>query len=115
MASKRPDVLWKDEALLPGLIATQYDLLRHVLDHSLLPGGLLVYATCSLLKRESEGGETIAQTAWTTWNWCRLRQMKYPDWSASIFSVEGNIRIIPTPLLDATGAELGGDGFLLRG
>jgi 16S rRNA C967 or C1407 C5-methylase (RsmB/RsmF family) len=69
-------VLWKDEALLPGLISTQYDLLRHALDHSLLPGGLLVYATYSLLKRKSEGGETIAQTAGTTWNWCCLRPMK---------------------------------------
>jgi 16S rRNA (cytosine967-C5)-methyltransferase len=51
--SKRPDVLRKDPEF-SDLLETQYKLLCHVADHVLKPGGVLVYATCSLLKQESE-------------------------------------------------------------
>lgn len=51
--SKRPDVLRK-EADYQELLDTQYQLLCHAADHILAPGGILVYATCSLLKQESE-------------------------------------------------------------
>jgi 16S rRNA (cytosine967-C5)-methyltransferase len=51
--SKRPDVLRKNPEFT-DLLETQYRLLCHVVDNVLKPGGVLVYATCSLLKQESE-------------------------------------------------------------
>jgi 16S rRNA (cytosine967-C5)-methyltransferase len=51
--SKRPDVLRKKQDYRE-LLETQYNLLCHAADHILAPGGVLVYATCSLLPQESE-------------------------------------------------------------
>jgi 16S rRNA (cytosine967-C5)-methyltransferase len=52
-ASKRPDVLRRN-ADFTDLLDTQYRLACHAADHMLKVGGILVYATCSLLKREGE-------------------------------------------------------------
>ena len=50
--NRRPDVLQKDDAL-EGLLETQESLADHCVE--ILPtGGVLIYATCSLLARESE-------------------------------------------------------------
>jgi 16S rRNA (cytosine967-C5)-methyltransferase len=51
--SKRPDVLRKDPQY-QDLLETQYALACHAADNILQPDGILVYATCSLLKQESE-------------------------------------------------------------
>ena len=51
--SKRPDVLRRDPDY-SSLLAVQYDLACHAADEILQPGGVLIYATCSLLKQESE-------------------------------------------------------------
>jgi 16S rRNA (cytosine967-C5)-methyltransferase len=51
--SKRPDVLRKPQDY-NELLVTQYNLLCHAADTLLAPGGILVYATCSLLPQESE-------------------------------------------------------------
>ena len=50
---RRPDVLRKD-ADLGNLPEVQEALLNHCADNVLNVGGVLVFATCSLLKRESE-------------------------------------------------------------
>ena len=52
-ARKRPDVLWRDEDL-GNLLDIQWRLATHCADKLLSPGGVMVYATCSVLKRESE-------------------------------------------------------------
>ena len=52
-ASKRPDVLRRDSDLTE-LLGTQQALARHAADNIVKVGGILVYATCSLLKQESE-------------------------------------------------------------
>ena len=52
--SKRPDVLRKDPTDLDELLLTQEALANHCADVILEKGGIMVYATCSLLKRESE-------------------------------------------------------------
>jgi 16S rRNA (cytosine967-C5)-methyltransferase len=52
--SRRPDVLRKDKRQLKELLETQYSLAKHCLDNLLEPGGIMVYATCSLLRQESE-------------------------------------------------------------
>jgi len=51
--SKRPDVLRRDEEL-GNLLQVQEKLAQHCADHILAPGGIMVYATCSILKQESE-------------------------------------------------------------
>jgi 16S rRNA (cytosine967-C5)-methyltransferase len=51
--SKRPDVLRRD-ANYTELLETQYRLMEHAIDNILPVGGILVYATCSLLQQESE-------------------------------------------------------------
>ena len=51
--NKRPDVLRKDDDL-GNLLETQEILANHCADNVLLSGGIMVYATCSLLARESE-------------------------------------------------------------
>jgi 16S rRNA (cytosine967-C5)-methyltransferase len=51
--NKRPDVLRKDGDL-GNLIETQSMLANHCADNILDSGGIMVYATCSLLKSESE-------------------------------------------------------------
>lgn len=51
--SKRPDVIRRDENL-GNLLDAQENLARHAADRLLTPGGVMVYATCSILKQESE-------------------------------------------------------------
>jgi 16S rRNA (cytosine967-C5)-methyltransferase len=53
LGSRRPDVLRK-KIDLKDLISIQRDLTVHAVDNILEVGGVLVYATCSLLKQEGE-------------------------------------------------------------
>lgn len=53
VGSRRPDVLQKSPAL-QEITKLQRDLAVNVVDNLLNPGGVMVYATCSLLKSESE-------------------------------------------------------------
>lgn len=57
LGSRRPDILRKplDGCLLDELILTQRHLMTHAVEDILRPDdGILVYATCSLLKQEGE-------------------------------------------------------------
>jgi 16S rRNA (cytosine967-C5)-methyltransferase len=51
--SKRPDVMRRSQDV-KDLLQTQEQLANHCVDNILQPGGVLVYATCSILKEESE-------------------------------------------------------------
>eukprot|EP00554_Chaetoceros_debilis_P002132 CAMPEP_0194087544 /NCGR_PEP_ID=MMETSP0149-20130528/25528_1 /TAXON_ID=122233 /ORGANISM="Chaetoceros debilis, Strain MM31A-1" /LENGTH=440 /DNA_ID=CAMNT_0038770927 /DNA_START=406 /DNA_END=1728 /DNA_ORIENTATION=+ len=51
--NRRPDVLQKDEDL-GNLLDTQEKLAHHCAENVLEPGAVMVYATCSLLPKESE-------------------------------------------------------------
>jgi 16S rRNA (cytosine967-C5)-methyltransferase len=51
--SKRPDVMRRSHDV-KELLQTQEQLTNHCVDNILRPGGILVYATCSILKEESE-------------------------------------------------------------
>mmetsp|Transcript_101464 Transcript_101464/g.205960 ORF Transcript_101464/g.205960 Transcript_101464/m.205960 type:complete len:385 (+) Transcript_101464:126-1280(+) len=53
VGSRRPDVLRK-EFDLEELVSIQRELSTHAIDNILEVGGVLVYATCSLLKQEGE-------------------------------------------------------------
>jgi 16S rRNA (cytosine967-C5)-methyltransferase len=57
LGSRRPDVLTKsllEDNMLEELIVTQRELMAHAMDNLLKKGGVMVYATCSLLKQEGE-------------------------------------------------------------
>ena len=54
VGSRRPDVLRKSADVLDELLVTQRELAAHAVDDILAIGGTIVYATCSLLKQESE-------------------------------------------------------------
>lgn len=50
---KKPDIRYKDPAPLAGLPAVQGEILANVAQY-VRPGGVLLYATCTLLPRENE-------------------------------------------------------------
>lgn len=52
--SKRPDVLRRDPDI-SELLDVQFRLASHAIDDILVKDGILIYASCSLLKAESEG------------------------------------------------------------
>lgn len=52
--NRRPDVLQKDTADLNSLHEIQEILANHCVENILSKGGVMIYATCSLLKSESE-------------------------------------------------------------
>ena len=52
--NRRPDVLQKDTTDLESLHQIQEILANHCVDNILSKNGIMVYATCSLLKSESE-------------------------------------------------------------
>lgn len=56
LGSRRPDVLTKslEDGVLEELITTQRQLLFHAVQKILKPGGVMVYATCSLQRQEGE-------------------------------------------------------------
>ncbi len=49
---KKPDIRYKDPAPLAGLPAVQREILANVARY-VKPGGVLLYATCTLLHREN--------------------------------------------------------------
>jgi 16S rRNA (cytosine967-C5)-methyltransferase len=54
LGMRRPDVMQKGTNDLDSLLEIQEILANHCINNILSKGGILVYATCSLLKRESE-------------------------------------------------------------
>ena len=54
VGARRPDVLRKSPPDLDELLVVQRELAAHAADSIIEPGGMMVYATCSLLKQESE-------------------------------------------------------------
>ncbi|MEA4954953.1 MAG: 16S rRNA (cytosine(967)-C(5))-methyltransferase RsmB [Pseudoflavonifractor sp.] len=51
---KKPDIRYKDPTSLAGLPAIQREILDNVARY-VRPGGVLLYATCTLLERENQG------------------------------------------------------------
>lgn len=74
---KKPDIRYKDPAALEGLPAVQRDILDNV-SRYVRPGGILLYATCTLLRRENE--DVVAWFA-----------DKEKDFSEEAFSLPGPI------------------------
>ncbi|MGE4275795.1 MAG: 16S rRNA (cytosine(967)-C(5))-methyltransferase RsmB [Lawsonibacter sp.] len=51
---KKPDIRYKDPAFLDGLPDVQLSILNNAARY-VRPGGMLLYSTCTLLRRENEG------------------------------------------------------------
>lgn len=113
-ASKRPDVLWKSPHVVNELLNTQYALLEHAINSLLQPNGIVVYATCSLLKRESEDQVSkLLDKHSTQVELVPFEVGEIAGVTAEQISEEGYIRILPSPVRDFDSQELNGDGFFV--
>jgi 16S rRNA (cytosine967-C5)-methyltransferase len=94
--SRRPDVLRKDKQQLTELLETQYSLAKHCLDNLLEPGGIMVYATCSLLRQESEDQvqKLLDRTDGAPVETLPFRKGEIPGFDEAI-DERGNLRVIP--------------------
>lgn len=95
-ASKRPDVLRRSADYLE-LLDTQYKLACHAADKILAPGGTMIYATCSLLKQESE--HQIQHLVQRSDGEARLSRIPFlpgdlPGFDSAI-DIDGCIRVLP--------------------
>ena len=97
-ASKRPDVLRRD-ANITSLLDVQYRLACHAADKILQPGGILVYATCSLLKQESEDqvARILARETGAKLQAIPFVPGEIPGFDNAI-DEDGNMRVIPGTL-----------------
>ena len=94
-ASRRPDVLRRDNDL-GDILQTQDNLITHCVENLLAPGGIMVYSTCSLLRRESE---SQVEKLLTRYGSTKLKPLPFtkgeiPGFDEAIDDA-GNLRVIP--------------------
>lgn len=94
-ASRRPDVLRRDSNL-NSILETQYSLAVHCVDELLASGGILVYATCSLLKQESEEQvqELLQRQEGAKLRTIPFTKEEIPGFDDAI-DQHGNLRVLP--------------------
>lgn len=95
---KKPDIRYKDPAPLEGLPAVQRDILSNTARY-VRPGGVLLYATCTLLRRENED-----VVEWFT--------EKDKDFTLEPFSLPGDIPA-PEGMVTLWPHRQGTDGFFI--
>jgi len=91
---RHPEGKWnKDPFSIPDLVAGQLALLSSCAA-LLIPGGFLLYSTCSLLREENEEvvGEFLAETRGIQRQDLRVL---FPDLPPGLFSSEGDLRLWP--------------------
>jgi 16S rRNA (cytosine967-C5)-methyltransferase len=103
-ASKRPDVLRRSENY-QDLVETQFRLACNALENILAEGGILVYATCSLLKQESENQIVrLLDTYPDKVEMLPLQEGELPGFDSCIEGTHGWLRVLPgDPRLVASG------------
>ena len=94
---KKPDIRYKDPKPLENLPRVQAAILDNVADY-VRPGGVLLYATCTLLERENEGG-------------VRAFLDKQRDFTLEGFQVSGPFLDTDTGMLTCWPHRHGTDGF----
>lgn len=94
---KKPDIRYKDPGPLAGLPAVQSAILENVSGY-VKPGGILLYATCTLLRRENEAVVEQFLAA-------------HPDFSAESFCLPGPIGAVERGMLTLWPHLHGTDGF----
>ena len=95
---KKPDIRYKDLAPLEKLPALQLDILNTVCRY-VKPGGVLLYSTCTILKRENEGVVSAFLQA-------------HPDFAAEDFSLPGDLQC-PDGFMTFLPCLHGTDGFFV--
>lgn len=95
---KKPDIRYKDLDAISGLPEVQRRILYAQADH-VKPGGVLLYSTCTILKRENE--DVVSAF---------LRDR--PDYTAEPFDLPGGLRA-PDGMLTLLPCEQGTDGFFI--
>ena len=93
-ARRRPDVLRKRLAGQGELSELQFALAAHCVDHVLRPGGVLVYATCSLLREECQDVANRLLRERPGVLTLPFRKGEVPGWDGAI-TPEGWLRIVP--------------------
>jgi 16S rRNA (cytosine967-C5)-methyltransferase len=94
-ASKRPDVLRRSENY-HDLLNTQLDLALNAIDSIVDVGGVLVYATCSLLKQESEYQiERLLETYQGSVEMFPFAEGELPGFDSAIDRRHGWLRVLP--------------------
>lgn len=101
-ASKRPDVLRRSVDSLDALLDTQFRLACNSADTICAVGGILVYATCSILRQESEEQvlKLLQRSSTTTSGTAQLRMLPFqpgelPGFDACIDTDHGWVRVLP--------------------
>jgi len=108
--SRRPDVLRRDSNL-DSLLEIQSQLAHHAVHNLLAPGGILVYATCSLLRQESEDQilKLLENSEGAQLQLLPFTKGEIPGFDQAI-DERGNLRVIPGWLPGRLGAC---DGFFV--
>jgi 16S rRNA (cytosine967-C5)-methyltransferase len=108
--SKRPDVLRRSQDLVE-LLESQEKLSNHCADNILQPGGMLVYATCSILKKESEHQveKLLARSDGAKMETVPFQAGEIPGFDACI-DENGWMRVLPGALQSSIGPC---DGFFV--
>ncbi len=109
---RRPDIAWRRrKSDLTMLVDLQSRLLRHAI-RLMKPGGVLVFATCSL---EPEEGEALVATALRTEPGLTRLPAEPPEVGGltEAITAEGDIRILPYFLENQTSRLSGMDGFFI--
>lgn len=96
---KKPDIRWKNPALLEGLPAVQWDILDNV-SHYVRPGGTLLYSTCTVLQRENEA---VVHRFLTV----------HPEYCMEKFALPGSIGQVPEGYITLWPHMHGTDGFFM--
>jgi len=109
--SKRPDVLQRSDDI-NELLEIQHNLAVHCIDNILQPGGILVYATCSILKAESEDQveKLLSRSDGGKMETVPFQKKEMPGFESCI-DENGWLRILPGDLLNSIGPS---DGFFCR-
>lgn len=96
---KKPEIRYKDKQEIEALPALQLEIVKG-LSRCLKPGGLLLYATCTLLKEENE--EVVAAF---------LRDM--PEFSLEAFRLPEPMGDVPAGMVTLWPHRHGTDGFFI--
>ena len=95
---KKPDIRYKDLRQMEGLPAVQRRILNNQAAY-VRPGGLLLYSTCTILRRENEA---IVEEFLGT----------HPEFAAEAFSLPGTLQA-PDGMLTLLPCDQGTDGFFI--
>lgn len=96
---KKPEIRYKDPRDLAGMPQVQLDILNNVCRY-VRPGGVLLYATCTLLEAENE---KVAEQFLAA----------HPEFEAAPFTVPGPLGAVASGQCTLWPQRLGTDGFFL--